>query len=197
MRYSSETIEVAIEKLASLPSIGKKTASRLIFHILKQPEQYSIDIARAIVNLKKNVRYCSQCFNYTETDPCHICNSTKRNRTVICVVEEPNDIIAIEKTNEFAGLYHVLHGTLSPLDGIGPEELKIKELIMRLAGIDEVILAINPSVEGEVTVQYLSKLIRPLNIKTTRIASGIPMGSTLEFTDEATLSRALEGRVTL
>jgi recombination protein RecR len=150
-----------------------------------------------LVNVKDKVRYCSICSNITESDPCAICSNMKRDRSSICVVEEPHDVLAIEKTHEFKGLYHVLNGALSPLDGIGPDDLKIKELLQRLsnASIDEIILALNPNVEGEATTLYLSKLLKPLGIKVTRIARGLPVGSDLEFADEATLSRALEGRI--
>ncbi len=195
MIYTSESIEKAIELFATLPTIGRKTAQRLCFHLLRQPEQFIEEFSKALVNLKKNVKFCSGCFNYTETDPCPVCQSKKRDNSVICVVEEPNDVTAIEKTGEYFGMYHVLHGVLSPLDGVGPEDLKIKELIARLNGVEEVILALNPSVEGEVTTQYLAKLIKPLDIKTTRIARGLPVGSDLEFADDATITRAIEGRI--
>jgi len=196
MIYTSDSIEKVVEVLSSLPTIGKKTAQRLTYYLLKQPDEFKERFSEALLGLK-NVTYCSKCFNYTESDPCSICSSLKRHSSVICVVEEPNDVLAIEKTGEFFGLYHVLHGTLNPLDGISASDLKIKELISRLHEIDEVILALNPSVEGEVTIQYLTKLVKPLDIKITRIASGLPMGSDIEFADEATLSRALEGRVLL
>lgn len=196
MIYTSDSIERVVELFSSLPTIGKKTAQRLTYHILKQPEEFKEKFSEAIIGLK-NVTFCSQCYNYTESDPCSICSSQKRHRNTICVVEDPNDVLAIEKTSEYFGLYHVLHGTLNPLDGVTADDLKIKELLSRLVEVDEVILALNPSVEGEVTIQYLTKLIRPLDIKISRIASGIPMGSDIEFADEATLSRALEGRVFL
>lgn len=196
MIYSSDSIEKVVEVFSSLPTIGKKTAQRLTYFLLKQPEEFKERFSEALLGLK-NVTYCSKCFNYTETDPCSICTSHKRQSNVICVVEEPNDVLAIEKTGEFFGLYHVLHGTLNPLDGINASDLKIKELLSRLQDIEEVILAINPSVEGEVTIQYLTKLIKPLDIRISRIASGIPMGSDIEYADEATLTRALEGRVFL
>lgn len=197
MQYTSESIQKAIEAFASLPSIGRKTAQRLVFHILRQPDEYSEQFADSIIHLKQNVKFCSVCFNYTESDPCHICSSFKRDKSTICVVEEPNDVIAIEKTNEYFGSYHVLHGVLNPLEGINPEDLKIRELIARVNDASEIILAINPSVEGEVTTQYLSKILKPFEVKVTRLASGIPLGSALEFSDEATLSRALESRITL
>jgi recombination protein RecR len=196
MIYSSDSIEKLVEVFSSLPTIGKKTAQRLTYFLLKQPDEFKERFADALLGLK-NVTYCSKCFNYTDNDPCSICSSVKRHDNVICVVEEPNDVLAIEKTGEYFGLYHVLHGTLNPLEGITAADLKIKELLSRLQEIDEVILAINPSVEGEVTIQYLTKLIKPLDIKISRIASGIPMGSDIEFADEATLTRALEGRVFL
>lgn len=196
MIYTSDSIEKVVEIFSTLPTIGKKTAQRLTYHLLKQPEELKQKFSEAILGLS-NVTLCSQCFNYTEQDPCSICSSHKRHTNTICVVEEPNDVLAIEKTSEYFGLYHVLHGTLNPLDDVTADDLKIKELLSRLMDVDEVILALNPSVEGEVTIQYLTKLIRPLDIKISRIASGIPMGSDIEFADEATLSRALEGRVFL
>lgn len=195
MLYTSDSIEKAIEMFASLPSIGRKTAQRLCYHLLRQPEKFIDDFSDALINLKKNVKFCTKCFNYTETDPCPVCKSPKRHSEVICVVEEPNDVTAIEKTGEYFGMYHVLHGVLNPLDGVSPEDLKIRELIARLIDVDEVILALNPSVEGEVTTQYLAKLIKPLGIKTTRIARGLPVGADLEFADDATITRAIEGRI--
>jgi recombination protein RecR len=197
MHYTSKSIEKLVESFASLPSIGRKTAQRLTFFLLRQPDEYVKKFAEALSSLKENVTFCSVCYNYTEQDPCPICSSPKRDKSVICVVEEPTDVLAIEKTNEFFGVYHVLHGAINPLEGISPEELKIKELLRRLDGVKEIILALNPSVEGEVTIQYLARLIKPLNLKVSRIASGVPMGSSLEFTDEATLSRALYGRIVL
>jgi len=195
MIYTSDAIEKLVEVLATLPSIGRKTAQRLTLHILRQPDEFVNSFADALTDLKQKVKYCSLCFNYTESDPCPICSSGRRDTTVICVVEEPSDVIAIEKTEEFYGMYHVLHGAISPLDGISPNDLKIRELIERCANVNEVILALNPSVEGEVTTQYIAKHLKSLDIKVTRIARGIPVGSSLEFTDEATLSRALLGRV--
>lgn len=197
MIYSSQSIQKAIESFASLPSIGRKTAQRLVFHILRQPDEYSEQFADAILHLKRNVKLCSICFNYTDVDPCPICSSFKRDKSTICVVEEPNDVLAIEKTNEYFGFYHVLHGVLNPLEGINADDLKIKELVARVNSTDEIILAINPSVEGEITTQYLSKILKPFEIKISRIASGIPLGSALEFSDEATLSRAIESRIQL
>jgi recombination protein RecR len=197
MQYTSESIQKAIEAFASLPSIGRKTAQRLVFHILRQPEEYAEQFADAIKELKKNVKLCTTCFNYTDNDPCPVCSSHKRDRSTICVVEEPNDVLAIEKTNEYYGYYHVLHGVLNPLEGITADDIKLRELVSRVNGINEVILAINPSVEGEVTTQYITKLLKPFEVKITRLASGIPLGSSLEFSDEATLSRALESRILL
>ena len=155
-------------------------------------------MARTLVNMKDRIRYCSTCWNITEEDPCAICSSPKRDGKTICVVEEPNDVMAVEKTNDFKGLYHVLGGALSPLDGVGPDDLKVRELLNRITGdVDEVILALNPNIEGEATTIYLTKLLKPLCVKVTRIARGLPVGGDLEFADEATLSRALEGRVVL
>lgn len=195
MKYTSEAIEKVVEAFSSLPTIGRKTAQRLTYHLLKQDELFLNNFSEALLELKTNVNFCNSCFNYTEDEICSICASNKRDKKIICVVQEPNDLFAVEKTNEFFGQYHVLHGLLNPLEGISPEDLKIKELIARLSQIEEVILALSPTVEGEVTSQYLSQLIKPLNIKISKIASGIPMGSSLEFSDEATLSRAIESRI--
>ncbi|MGB2869867.1 MAG: recombination mediator RecR [Bacteroidota bacterium] len=197
MFYTAESIEQLAEQFSRLPGIGRKTAHRLALYVLKMNREEVVTLARALVNVKDKVRYCSVCSNITESDPCPICSSTKRERSFICVVEEPNDVLAIEKTNEFKGLYHVLGGALSPLDGVGPDDLRIKELLRRVstAATAEVILALNPNVEGEATTLYLSKLLKPLEVKVTRIARGLPVGSDLEFADEATLSRAIEGRI--
>ncbi len=193
---TSPSIESAVEAFSSLPTIGRKTAQRLTYHLLRQSDESVRHFAQTLLSLKQNVRYCSECFNFTESDPCPICSSEKRTRSVLCVVEDPSDVLAIEKTNEYNGLYHVLHGALNPLDGIGPDDLRIRELIARLdTSVNEVILALNPNVEGEVTTQYLSRMISPLGIKVTRIARGIPIGSDLEFADDATISRAMEGRI--
>lgn len=198
MLYTSPSIESVIESLSSLPTIGRKTAQRLALHLLRQPLEDVEKLASALLDMKAKVKYCSVCFNLTESDPCQICQSQKRHRNVICVVEEPNDVMAIERTNEFFGLYHVLHGALNPLEGIGPNELKVRELLQRMGDdVEEVILAMNPNVEGEVTTQYLSKILRPLGVKISRIARGIPIGSDLEFADDATISRALQGRIFL
>jgi recombination protein RecR len=194
MVYTSESIEQVVNCFASLPTIGRKTAQRLTYHLLKRDKSFAENFAQSILNLKNNICYCSVCNNYTELDPCPICASESRNNEIICVVEEPNDVVAIEKTNEFKGRYHVLHGLINPLDGVSPSDIKIQELIVRLNGVQEVILALSAGVEGEITTQYIAKLISPLGIKVTRLARGMPIGGELEFTDEATISRALEAR---
>ena len=195
----AEPLLIAIEELSKLPGIGKKTAQRLALHILKN-EQTSVDnLVKAITELKTKLHFCKRCFNITEEDLCEICKSVKRDTTKICVVEEASDVIAIEKTNEYNGLYHVLGGVLSPLSGISANDLKIKELLTRFESenITEIILAINPDTEGETTSLYLARLIKPLNIKVTRIARGIPIGGDLEFADEATIGRAMLNRMDL
>lgn len=197
MNHQSDSIEKVVELFSALPTIGRKTARRLTFHLLRQPDGFVNDFSRSLIELKENVKFCSTCFNYTENDPCRICSSEKRDKKVICVVEEPNDVSAIEKTNEYFGKYHVLHGVLNPLEGVTADDIKIRELLERLEYVEEVILALNPSVEGEVTTQYIAKLIKPLGIKISKIASGVPIGSSLEFSDEATLCRAIEGRTVL
>ena len=197
MSYYSPSIEKLIESFAKLPSIGNKTAARLAFHMLNASEQETQDFINSILNAKKNLKYCSKFFNITDTDPCPICENEKRNHASICVVEDVRDVIAMERTHEFKGVYHVLHGSISPMNGIGPEDIKIKELLNRLAGeekIEEVIIATNPRVEGEATAMYLSKLIKPFGIKVTRIAHGVPVGGDIEYADEITLTKALEGR---
>jgi recombination protein RecR len=195
----AEPLLIAIEELSKLPGIGKKTAQRLALHILKN-EQTSVDkLVKAIADLKIKLHFCKRCFNITEDDLCDICKSVKRDTTKICVVEEASDVIAIEKTNEYNGLYHVLGGVLSPLSGITANDLKVKELLTRFENenISEIILAINPDTEGETTALYLARLIKPLNIKVTRIARGIPIGGDLEFADEATIGRAMLNRMDL
>ena len=197
MSYYSPSVEKLIESFAKLPSIGNKTAARLAFHMLNASEEETQEFINSILNAKKNLKYCSKCFNISDTDPCPICGNEKRNHTSICVVEDVRDVIAMERTHEFKGVYHVLHGSISPMNGIGPEDIKIKELLNRLAGeekIEEVIIATNPRVEGEATAMYLSKLIKPFGIKVTRIAHGIPVGGDIEYADEITLTKALEGR---
>ncbi len=198
MQHTSESIETVVELFSSLPSIGRKTAQRLTYYLLKQPSETVDKFSSALQTMKKNVKFCSTCYNFTEANPCPICSSSKRSKKVICVVEEPSDVLAIEKTNDFSGKYHVLHGAMNPLEGIGPNDLKIRELVTRINDdVEEVILALDPNVEGEVTTQYLSKLLKPLGVRVTRIARGVPIGSDLEFADEATLSRAIEGRISL
>jgi recombination protein RecR len=193
--YTSESLEKLIGEFSKLPGIGRKTAQRLAFYLLKQPREEVEALAQALVDVKEKTKLCSVCFNITETDPCPICSDVRRDHTTICVVEEPNDVLAIEKTGMYHGVYHVLGGALSPLDGVGPENLKIKELLARMTDeVQEVILATNPNVEGEATALYIQKLVKPLGKRITRLARGIPTGSDLEFVDELTLSRALEGR---
>ena len=196
MSYYSPSIEKLIESFEKLPSIGHKTAVRLAFHMLDLSKEDTDEFINSIINAKAKLKYCSNCFNISDTDPCPICSSPKRDNSIICVVEDVRDIMAMERTHEFKGVYHVLHGTISPMNGIGPEDIKIKELLNRIGQNDirEIIIATNPRVEGEATAIYLSKIIKPLGIKVTRIAHGIPVGGDLEYTDEATLSRALEGR---
>jgi len=203
MLYTSESLELLIRELSKLPGVGRKSAQRIALFLLKQPKENVEILSKALIDIKDKIHYCSICYNFTEEDPCPICKSPKRDRSIICVVEEPNDVIAIEKTNEYNGLFHVLGGSLSPLDGIGPEDLKIRELINRFSSengsvpVSEVILALNPNVEGEATTIYLSKLIKPFGVKVTRIARGLPIGSDMEFADEATIAKALEGRITI
>ena len=195
MFKSSESVDRLIEEFSKLPGIGRKTAMRLVFYILKEDKTEAERLAQALLDVKERVKYCSICFNITETDPCFVCQDEKRDKSIICVVEEANDVLALEKTGVYKGLYHVLGGALSPLDGIGPDNLRAKELLLRLKdGVNEVILATNPNVEGEATAIYLSKLIKPLGIKVTRIARGLPVGGDLEYADQVTLMRALEGR---
>ena len=201
MSVYSPSIEKLIECFEKLPSIGHKTAVRLAFHILNSSNEEIEEFISAIKNAKQNLKYCSKCYNISDTDPCTICGNPKRDESIICVVEDVKDVIAMERTHEFKGVYHVLHGSISPMNGIGPDDIKIKELLARIQNpendIKEIIIATNPRVEGEATAMYLSKLIKPLGIKVTRIAHGIPVGGDLEYTDEVTLSRALEGRVQL
>lgn len=195
MFASAGTIERLVNSLAKLPGVGRKTAARLAFHILKMPQQEAVELAETILEVKSKVGFCTVCNNISETDPCAVCTDPKRRRDIICVVEQAMDVAALEKAEGFAGLFHVLGGRLSPLDGIGPDELKIKELLDRLRGeVSEIILATNPNVEGEATATYLARLLRPMGVKVTRIARGLPVGSDLEYADSVTLTRALEGR---
>ncbi|MBR5762638.1 DNA replication and repair protein RecR [Lachnospiraceae bacterium YSD2013] len=195
--YGGE-VNKLIEELSSLPGIGSKSAQRLAFHLIGLPEEKVERIAGAMVNARKNVRYCSCCYTLTDSEICPICKNPKRDKSVIMVVETPRDLAAYEKTGRYEGVYHVLHGAISPMLGIGPNDIKLKELIKRLEGdVKEVIIATNSSLEGETTAMYISKLIKPTGIKVSRIASGVPVGGDLEYIDEVTLLRALEGRVEL
>ncbi|HLA63293.1 MAG TPA: recombination mediator RecR [Rhodothermales bacterium] len=226
MHLTSETVEALVEQLARLPTIGRKTAQRLAAYVLKMPREDVVILARALVAAKDKVRMCSVCYNVTDEDPCPVCRSGRRDRSLICVVEEPNDVLALERTGEYRGLYHVLGGVISPLEGVGPDDLKIRELIARVATptaqgapggdgavaeaaegynpgdaepptpVREVILALNPTVEGDTTALYVSQLLAPFGTSVSRIARGLPIGGALEFADEATLARALTGRGT-
>ena len=185
-----------IKLLAKLPGIGEKTAARLAFHVVRAPEEYAKELAAALLEVKARMRLCSTCCNLAESDPCPNCSDTHRKDDMICVVEEPRDLLAMERAREFRGRYHVLHGALSPIYGIGPEDIKVKELLARLGGdrVKEVIIATNPTVTGEATALYLSKLIKPIGVRVTRIAHGVPVGGSLEFVDEITLGKAIENR---
>lgn len=196
MKDFAEPLARLIDALKRLPGIGQKSAQRIAFHLERQPREEAERLAAALLEVKDKIRLCSVCNNLTEVDPCEFCSDSRRAADVVCVVETPYNVVAIEKTREFRGLYHVLHGALSPLQGIGPEQLKLKSLLERLKGgkVKELIVATNPNVEGEATAIYLSKLIKPLGVKVTRIAMGIPVGSELEFADEVTMLKALEGR---
>jgi recombination protein RecR len=196
MATHTPTVEDLIDKLAKLPGIGKKTAARLAFHILRSSHEDAQALARSILRVKERIGLCRICFNIAEGELCPVCRGAQRDRTVLCVVEEPNDLIAIEATGAFKGLYHVLHGAIAPLDGVGPQELKIAELLERLQheGVREVILATNPTIEGDATALYLARVIKPLEITVTRIAQGIPAGGDIEYVDSKTMSRSLEGR---
>lgn len=192
----AEPLIAAIEELSKLPGIGKKTAQRLALHLLKTDQESVEYLVKSLTELKSKIKFCTRCFNLSEEDLCPVCKSEKRDKSLICVVEEASDVIAIEKTHEFNGLYHVIGGVLSPLSGVSPEDLKIKELLKRfeMEEIKEVILAINPDTEGETTALYLAKILKPLNIKVTRLARGLPIGGDLEFADDATIGRAILNR---
>jgi recombination protein RecR len=192
----SGAVQTLIDELGRLPGVGPKSAQRIAFHLLKLPVEDAARLARAITEAKERVRFCRRCFNVSEADECGICSDPRRDQTVVCVVEDPRDVVAVEKTQEFRGRYHVLHGAISPIEGIGPEQLRVKELLARLEpeGIQEVILCTNPTIEGEATAMYLARLLKPLGVRATRIASGLPVGGDLEYADELTLGRALEGR---
>lgn len=191
-----EPISKLIDSFMKLPGIGPKTAGRLAFFVLSMKEDTVLDFAKALVDAKRNLRFCSTCGHITDIDPCHICQDTSRNRSLICVVQDPKDVIAMEKMRDYQGLYHVLHGAISPMDGVGPEDINVPSLLTRLQDeeVEELILATNPTIEGEATAMYISRLVRPSGIMTTRIAHGLPVGGDLEYADEVTLSRALEGR---
>ena len=196
MKYYAKPLNKLINELSRLPGIGGKTAQRLAFHILSMDEKSAMELANAISDAKKSMTYCSVCGNLTDTDPCAICSDDSRDKSTICVVERPKDVVAMEKMREFRGTYHVLGGTISPMDGIGPDDIRIKELLQRIdeGGVNEVILATNPDVEGEATAVYISKLLKQRGVKATRIAHGIPIGGNLEYVDEMTLLKAMEGR---
>ena len=196
MQTIAEPVSRLIDEFSRLPGIGPKTASRLTFYLLRAPREQALALADALRELKERTVFCSICFNTTETSPCPICRDEGRDRSIICVVEEPLDVLAIERTREYKGLYHVLHGAISPVEGIGPDELKIHELLERLKvePIKEVLLASNPNLEGEATAMYLARLIAPLGLHVTRLARGLPVGGDLEYADEVTLTQALEGR---
>lgn len=196
MDHYAKPLTKLINELGRLPGIGGKTAQRLAFHILSLPDEEARSIADAIVNAKMKMKYCSVCGNLTDADPCSICRDTKREQDVICVVENPRDVLAIERVREYRGQYHVLHGAISPMEGIGPDDINLKSLLIRLQqnDIKEIILATNPNIEGEATAMYITKLIKPTGIKVSRIAHGIPVGGDLEYADEETLLKALEGR---
>lgn len=196
MNDYAEPIARLIDELRKLPGIGQKTAQRLAYSLLRRSREDAERLSRAILDVKEKIRYCSRCNNFSDQDPCNYCTSPNRTQEMICVVEEPNDILSIEKTREYHGQYHVLHGVLSPINGIGPEDLKLKNLIERLreGSVREIILATNPNIEGEATAIYLAKLLKPIGVRVTRIALGLPVGSDLEFADEVTMSKALEYR---
>ncbi len=185
-----------IQQLAKLPGVGEKTAARLAFHILRAAPEDAAALASAIADVRQKIRFCSTCCDLTESDPCAICRDARREAALVCVVAQPQDVIAIERAGGFRGKYHVLHGLLSPLDGVGPDDLRVAELVRRCAdgGVQEAILATSPSIEGEATAVYLAKLLRPLGVRTTRIATGVPIGGELEYADQATLARAIDGR---
>ena len=196
MRVYTEPITRLIEEFSKLPGVGRKTAQRLAFHVVNMNTNDVESLAKAIVEAKREIRYCSICCNITDTDPCPMCSNKNRDKSVICVVEDPRDVAAMERTKDYNGMYHVLHGVISPMDGVGPDMIRIKELIQRLSNQDvkEIIMATNPTVEGEATAMYIARLVKPMGIKVTRIAHGLPVGGDLEYADEVTISKALEGR---
>lgn len=196
MAYSVVPLDRLTDQFERLPGIGHKTAARLAYYMISRSEQEVQDFSAVLLEAKKNIRYCKCCQNLTDSELCSVCADSGRDRSVICVVEDPRDVMAFERTREYNGLYHVLHGVISPMDGIGPDSLRIKELMARLSGteVQEIIMATNPTVEGEATASYISRLVHPMGITVTRLAYGIPVGGDLEYADEVTLSRALEGR---
>ncbi|MDZ4655674.1 MAG: recombination mediator RecR [Coriobacteriia bacterium] len=196
MSFYAAPIARLLEELERLPGIGPKSAQRLVFHILRSDDEAAGRLAEAIIDVKRSIHFCARCFNFAEDELCNICAAPERDVSVVCVVEEPRDVVAVERTGEFRGLYHVLQGAISPIDGIGPEQLRVRELIDRIGegGITELIVATDPNVEGETTALYLARLIKPLGVRVTRIASGLPVGGDLEYADEVTLGRALEAR---
>ena len=195
-RYLPRPVARLVEELIRLPGVGPKSASRLAYYLLRAPEEETRALAEAILEMKERMHFCSRCYNITEADPCPICSDENRDRTRICVVEEPLDVIALERTGRYGGLYHVLHGAISPVEGIGPDDLRVRELLarVRLQPVEEIILATNASLEGDATAMYLAQQLIPLGVRVTRLAHGLPMGGDLEYADEITLSRALEGR---
>ena len=194
-----EAIAKLVNQLSKLPGVGRKTAQHLAYHIIALPEEQVRELAVAIVNGKKQIHFCPVCGNYTDTDPCAICSDPERRHDIVCVVRDPRDVNAMERMRDYNGLYHVLHGVISPMDGVGPDDIRIRELMSRLSSgeIQEVVLATNPDVEGEATAAYISRLIKPMGVKVTRIAHGVPVGGELEYTDEVTLMRAFQGRTEL
>lgn len=197
MDYYVSPLQNLIDEFQKLPGIGNKTAQRLAYHVMNMPKEKAERFANAIVEAKQKIRYCKVCQNFSETDECSICSNPSRDHSVICVTESPKDVMQMERTNEFKGVYHVLHGAISPMDGVTPDDIRIKELVARVAagGVKEIIMATNPNVEGEATAMYISKLLKPFGVKTTRIAHGIPVGGELEYADEVTLTKALLWRV--
>ena len=195
MDFYPVAIEKLIEEFAKLPGIGQKTAQRLALHVLNLPEDEVKEFADALVKARGTIKYCSVCGNFTDQDPCAICSNPNRDKSVICVLEQPKDLMTMEKVKEYNGLYHILHGNLSPMQGRGPQDIRIRELVARMKeDVKEVIIATNPNIEGEATAMYIAKILKPLDVKVTRIAAGVPVGGDLEYADEVTLSKALEGR---
>jgi recombination protein RecR len=194
--FYPEPIAKLIDSFSRLPGVGPKTAARLAFYVLRMKEEDVVNFAKALVNVKRNLLYCSVCCNITDTDPCRVCSDRNRDRSMICVVQDAKDLVAMERMKEFHGMYHVLQGAISPMEGIGPDDIRVAELLKRLADeeVQELILATNPNIEGEATAMYLSRLVRPFQLKVTRIAHGLPVGGDLEYADEITLSKAMEGR---